>query len=253
MTSKKALVFISHITEEKEIAILFKELIESSFLGMIEVFVSSDGESISMGQRWLDEITVALKECTIEIIICSPDSVNRPWINFEAGAGWIRNIPVIPLCHSGAEPNKLPAPLNLLQAAKATEISGLKLILPVLAQALNSKIPSVDFSDFVEKVRQFEEKYTFWNTCSEALSLIDSNMLSILKSGSSVKVEITETQINTLSSPLKFLEHHQILKMVSYGSVNVGGGATRHGYEIKPMVHLKEITENPNLVIRLAR
>jgi hypothetical protein len=45
----KPLVFISHIIEEKKVAIAFKELIESSFLGMIDLFVSSDDASIRLG------------------------------------------------------------------------------------------------------------------------------------------------------------------------------------------------------------
>ena len=53
----KPIVFISHITEEAELALKLKELIESSFLEMIEVFVSSDETSISAGSRWLDNIT----------------------------------------------------------------------------------------------------------------------------------------------------------------------------------------------------
>ena len=35
---QKLLVFISHITTEKEIAVSFKGLVEEVFLGMIEVF-----------------------------------------------------------------------------------------------------------------------------------------------------------------------------------------------------------------------
>jgi hypothetical protein len=45
----KPLVFISHITEEKDIAGALKVLVESAFLGMIEVFVSSDPTSIRLG------------------------------------------------------------------------------------------------------------------------------------------------------------------------------------------------------------
>lgn len=97
----KPVVFISHITEEKEMAMELKKLIEESFLGMLDVFVSSDENSISSGSKWLDNITSALSSCAIELILCSPNSVKRPWINFEAGAGWVRDIPVIPLCHSG--------------------------------------------------------------------------------------------------------------------------------------------------------
>lgn len=95
---QKPLIFMSHITEEQEIALALKQLIESSFLGMMGVFVSSDPTGIELGRRWLDQITFALKHCAVEVILASPESVRRPWINFEAGAGWIRDIPGIPLC-----------------------------------------------------------------------------------------------------------------------------------------------------------
>lgn len=155
----KPLVFISHIAEEKEIALALKNLIESSFLEMIAVFVSSDFDSINLGQKWLDNITVSLKNCAMEIIICSPVSVKRQWINFEAGAGWVRDIPVIPLCHSGMLPSELPIPMNLLQAAIATEESSLKQIFPVLARAIESTIPDANFGRFISKVKDFEISY----------------------------------------------------------------------------------------------
>ena len=47
----KPIVFISHITEEKELALSFKSLVEQNFLGLLDVFVSSDENSISMGQK----------------------------------------------------------------------------------------------------------------------------------------------------------------------------------------------------------
>ncbi len=43
---KKSLVFISHITQIAEIAVEVQTLIEQHFLNMIEVFVSSDSNSI---------------------------------------------------------------------------------------------------------------------------------------------------------------------------------------------------------------
>lgn len=152
----KPIVFISHITEEKEIAQALKQLVESTFLNMIEVFVSSDPTSIKLGKKWLDEITYALKNCAVEIIISSPESVKRPWINFEGGSGWVRDIPVIPLCHSEMVPSKLPAPLGSLQAATATEESQLKLIFPVLAEAVGSRLPEIDYSTFIGVVKDFE-------------------------------------------------------------------------------------------------
>ena len=154
---RKPLVFISHITTEKEIAIALKWLVEQAFLGMVEVFVSSDPNSIAMGGRWLDDITYGLKKCVIEIVLASPVSVTRPWINFEAGAGWVRDISVIPLCHSGMTPSMLPAPLSSLQAGVATDATHLERVFAVIATALECKPPEVGYEAFVEKVKAFEK------------------------------------------------------------------------------------------------
>lgn len=221
----KSLVFISHISEEKEVAIAVKELIESSFLGLIEVFVSSDQHSISMGQKWLDQISAALKKCVVEIVLCSPKSINRPWINFEAGAGWVRDISVIPLCHSGLDPTKLPMPLNLLQAAKAGEVSSLKLIFPVLAQAIGSKTPNTDFSDFVALVREFEERYTFWDDCNTAFKIVNdfnNSILPALKAGNPVLLKLSEIQFHILGNSLGFLKERNILDLRKSGAIEIG-------------------------------
>jgi hypothetical protein len=52
MVMTKPLIFLSHINEEAELAGLFKAEIEKVFLGMIEVFVSSEEASISVGSNW---------------------------------------------------------------------------------------------------------------------------------------------------------------------------------------------------------
>lgn len=156
---KKNLVFVSHISDEKEIALALKQLITSSFQDSIDVFVSADPASIALGKKWLDQITDALSNCNILIVICSPASVLRPWINFEAGAGWIRKIPVIPICHSGMTPATLPIPLKLLQAGNASEEKIIREIVGIAALRANCPIPSVDLTTYIERVRAFESTY----------------------------------------------------------------------------------------------
>ncbi|MBF0888055.1 hypothetical protein [Gluconobacter cadivus] len=51
MTSKK--IFLSHIHEEKELALLIKDNIVEAFAGFVEVFVSTDGVSIPAGSNFL--------------------------------------------------------------------------------------------------------------------------------------------------------------------------------------------------------
>lgn len=141
---------------EKELALALKALVSNAFMGMIDVFVSSDPESISMGGKWLDEITYGLKSCAIEIVLASPASVQRPWINFEAGAGWVRDIPVIPLCHSGMSPSNLPAPLSSLQGALATDTEQLQRVLDVMAKTLECNKSTIELSEFVQTVKDYQ-------------------------------------------------------------------------------------------------
>jgi TIR domain len=242
--SVKPLLFISHIAEEKELAIAFKELVEGQFLGMLDVFVSSDEDSIAMGQRWLDNITLALKSCKIEIIICSPQSIRRPWINFEAGAGWVRDIPVIPLCHSGIEPSQLPMPLNLLQAAKAAEVSSLKLVFPVLASALGAKCPSTDFTNFANFVKDFEAKYTFWDACNHAFTQINQfngSVINILKTGQSAALSLTETQFNYLADVVSFLANQNVLTLGKSGGMTMTGKDTVYNCALTPLPRFQEL------------
>jgi hypothetical protein len=250
----KSLIFISHIQEEKELAVALKDLIEKNFLGMIDVFVSSDDKCLSLGQKWLDSITHSLKSCSIEIILCSPKSVSKPWINFEAGSGWIRDIPVIPLCHSGMEPTKLPPPLNLLQATKASEISGLKLILPVLADAIGSDTPVVDFSNFIQKVKEFEKVYTFWDECNEKfskLNSINSEIINGLKNGSTIKIELTESEMRFVESLMQFFTPNNILQFKGgVGDIKWKTSGVFYDCEIIPMLDLFKIIKDPHFRIQ---
>ena len=169
MSSKK-LVFISHITEESELAKILSEEIKSSFLGLLDTFVSSDGESLPAGGRWLDSIDTALTNSAIQISLCSPQSIKRPWINFEAGASWIRRIPVVPLCHSGLSKSGLPIPLVMLQGADLDSAEDLKVVFAELAKVLGAaKTPEINYSNLIAKCKAFIETYTYFNKVREAV------------------------------------------------------------------------------------
>jgi len=149
-------VFISHISAETEIARRLKQRLDGDFLGMLEIFVSSDRETIRAGQKWLDEVDRALRAADAELILCSRESVGRPWVNFEAGAAWLRRIPVIPVCHSGLALTELPVPLNLLQGVECASAEGLQKLYDALAAVLGVKTPAVDFQALAADLRQLQ-------------------------------------------------------------------------------------------------
>ena len=142
----KKRLFISHISEERAVAELVKNVLGRDFLGLLEVFVSSDTESIAAGEEWLRSIERALRDCAIFVILCSPESIRRPWINFETGAAWMREIPIVPACHAGLLPRDLRMPLSLRQGIALNEAEGLHRFYGRIAKVLECDLPSRDFT-----------------------------------------------------------------------------------------------------------
>lgn len=157
MSTKK--IFVSHISSETELAQSLKHSLKKHFLGLLDIFVSSDKETIQAGTQWLEEVDVALKSADFQIVLCSKESVGRPWVNFEAGAAWIRGIPVIPLCHSGLRPNELPVPLGMLQAVECSQPESLCKLYDAIAKVLSVDIPEIDFQRLASELRELEKKY----------------------------------------------------------------------------------------------
>lgn len=156
MAKKK--IFISHVSEETDLAVAVKERLVNDFLGLVDVFMSSDTESISGGAMWLKSIEAALKSSKVLVVLCSRLSIQRPWISFETGFAWGRGIPIFPLCHGGLEPHDLPIPLRLLQGGKAGDMAGAKLLYKRVADTLACEVPKGGVKDFVAAVIASEKR-----------------------------------------------------------------------------------------------
>ncbi|MBC8058367.1 MAG: toll/interleukin-1 receptor domain-containing protein, partial [Rhizobiales bacterium] len=122
-----------------------KERLQRDFLGLLDIFVSSDHSTIGAGSKWLEEVDQALRGADMQIVLASAESVGRPWVNFEAGAVWLRGIPVIPVCHSGLRPDALPVPLSMLQSIAYSDATGLRKLYAAIARVLETDVPGVDF------------------------------------------------------------------------------------------------------------
>lgn len=181
----KPTIFLSHITEEADLASAFRREIDSRFLGLVDVFQSSDPGSMPIGTNWLDNITRALRGCQAILLFCSPNSVKRPWINFECGAGWAREIEVVPICHSGLRPVDLPIPISLLQGVEATNGPRLQLVFEMIANKLGSAVPQIDQKLLVDQVDAFSRRYvTSLNIDPHVAAIkrgLDSHLFAVLK------------------------------------------------------------------------
>jgi len=111
-----AQVFISFVHEEIEWAECVQSFIRLMFDSTAEPFMSSDKFQVYAGEKWLDRIMDELKGAKVVLLMLSENSVQRPWVNFEAGAAWTRNIVTIPICFGGLQKDNLPKPYSSLQA-----------------------------------------------------------------------------------------------------------------------------------------
>lgn len=165
------LIFLSHIHEERQLALILKEAIEDEFSGFVDIFVSSDGVSIPAGSNFLKRIEKGLLDCNAAFFLISPKSINRNWINFELGAVWIKNkmnelsqgteIPAIPICHSGMNLSALPQPINGLNSIQANLPAQLEFAFKSIQTSLGGRGRlKTDFVELSGKIINFERKYT---------------------------------------------------------------------------------------------
>jgi len=152
-------IFLSHITVESTLADALQKHMARDFIGLVNVFVSSDHLSIPVGKKWLEELTAALKRANLHLILCSPEATERPWIQFEAGAAHLRGIPIVPLFHKGMTGAKLRVPLSEYEGFDICDAKGLTSLYVIIAKALGSDLPDIDFEEFASEMTSIEAVY----------------------------------------------------------------------------------------------
>lgn len=146
-------VFVSHTSDEAAIASFLGDFVKKAFLGQISIFVSDNIEHLTPGKRWLEMIEEALNSSQVILLLCSPSSLTRPWINFEAGCGWIKKLKIIPICHSGLVPVKLPFPINTYQGLTLEDGNFCQNLIKSLVKAYDyDVVPSVDTETFLKEL-----------------------------------------------------------------------------------------------------
>jgi hypothetical protein len=150
-TKRQRKVFVSHIAEEGPLSRVLKEWIGSA-VGIDRVFAST--HDIDLGEQWLDQINEALSAADALVVLCSPGSMQRPWVNFEAGGGWGKELPVVPVCHSGMTKGQLPHPLAIFQGIDLDSPSACRQLVVRLARRLEVSEPEdLSYDDMMGDVQ----------------------------------------------------------------------------------------------------
>lgn len=105
----------------------------------------------------------------------------KSWINFEFGAGWMRKILIIPICHSNLTVDNLPIPLNLLQGFDIQKQGKLTELISRIAIEINIDTPKFDERSILQEIKEFEKNYQINSKIKNELNEIEENTPSFYK------------------------------------------------------------------------
>ena len=103
--------------------------------GVIQIFMSSDGQSIPFGNNWIHKIEDGLNNAKIMFVFVTPTSIESGWIYFEAGFAYSKGIDVIPV-GVGIDIGSIRPPLSLLQGFNITSSESLNNFVTVINKNL---------------------------------------------------------------------------------------------------------------------
>jgi hypothetical protein len=130
----KPAVFISHSSKDEQIVRVLSDVLRQKTGGAIEIFVSSDGQSIPLGYNWIHAIEDALNRASLMFVLLSPNSVGSQWIYFEAGYSYSQKRRVIPIGILGVDLGGMAPPMSLLQGFNVTSPASLDNLLVLINQ-----------------------------------------------------------------------------------------------------------------------
>lgn len=161
----KPTVFFSHSSKDKDMISIIKNKIMQYTSNTLEIFQSSDGESIPFGTNWIHKVEEGLKEAKVMFVFVTEKSISTGWIYFEAGYAYSKDVHVIPV-GIGVSVGDLKAPLNLLQGFNITSADSLNNFLTIINREFNYSFPAQftddDFNEIIshnENVQTTTDKF----------------------------------------------------------------------------------------------
>jgi hypothetical protein len=116
--SPKMKVFISHSSEDSEVAELLISLLRAAMsLPSSSIRCTSvDGYRLPVGAKTDDQLRNEVRNSEVFIGIITPASISSAYVLFELGARWGAELPLFPVTSSGASSHDLRGPLKGMNA-----------------------------------------------------------------------------------------------------------------------------------------
>ena len=155
-------IFISHAVANKNIACALADTLEAAREDVTTFLASRPGD-IRADEDWLEGIERALKKADTYIILLTPESVLRPWVNFEAGAAWFFQRQLVFLRIQALSTDDIPLPINSRQVYAIDDKEQLVTVFKSLGLPLTEpEIAAAKFADQAAKLVVTGEDEAAW-------------------------------------------------------------------------------------------
>lgn len=169
----KPTLFFSHSSKDKDLIKSIKDKLTKYTGGVLDIFMSSDGQSIPFGTNWIHKIEDGLNNAKIMFVFVTEQSISSGWIYFEAGFAYSKGIHVIPV-GIGVDIGALKAPLNLLQGFNISSADSLNNFISVINKefdyTFDEQFTTPDYSEIMRL-----------STPATAISLVFDEIVSTIK------------------------------------------------------------------------
>lgn len=145
---QKPTIFFSHSSQDRHALVKLKDLFIAKTGGSIEVFLSSDGQSIPFGRNWVHSVEQALNQAKLMLAFVTSNSLRSNWMYFETGHAYSKGVQVVPV-GLGVDLSTVGAPLSLLQGFNVKSEAGFNNIIAVANEVFShSHAETFSFDDF---------------------------------------------------------------------------------------------------------
>lgn len=229
----KPTIFFSHSSKDKDTILPIKEKLCSITANVLDVFMSSDGQSIPFGNNWIHKIEEGLNKAQVMFVFVTPISVNSSWIYFEAGFAYSKNIEVIPV-GIGISIGQLKPPLSLLQGFDITSTDSLNNFISIINRKFDLKFDFAFADDTYNAVFASMTDYNNHIDIGEIFKGANYTICSQYRSSNSD--EIIRYDIDTWATNIKDYLKDKNIKFVSHQNSFITGGISVDivGTEIEP-------------------
>ena len=149
LASQSMTIFISHSSQDAELAGKLAKLFQLSFsLPPNEIRCTSvDGYRLPVGTDTDQRLRREVKESKLFLAVITPTSIRSSYVLFELGGRWCTELPMFPVLGRGATSSSLEGPLGGINALNLQRRTGVLQLLEDMAKALGLAMASASSID----------------------------------------------------------------------------------------------------------